>query len=131
MRLTSGSYIDFKVSRAGLDYLRNQVSVGILDTSVVIDSDDPPIAPELYDEVVTGLRLAPTKTKADRRKARLQQVEAALGPVPLDRNPELLREPAGNARSEAGFIKNRFPMVADQCQVAIVDGLDRKLRWYR
>lgn len=131
MGLISGSYIDFKVSRVGLDYLRNQVSVGILGTSVVIDLDDPPVALELYDEVVTGLHMVPTKTEVGRCKARSQQVEATLGLAPLDRNAELLRQPAGSARSEAGFIKNRFPMVADQCQVAIVDGLDHKLGWYR
>lgn len=67
---------------------------GLLDTSVVIDWDDPAVARELPDEfaismitaaeLTAGPHLAKTPEEAARRQSRLQEVEAQLDPLPLD-----------------------------------------------
>jgi predicted nucleic acid-binding protein len=67
---------------------------GLLDTSVVIDWDDPTVAAALPEEVAVsaitlaemaaGPHLAPSGSEAARRQARLQQVEAMFEPLPFD-----------------------------------------------
>ena len=67
---------------------------GLLDTSVVIDWDDPAVAAALPDEaavsaitlaeLAAGPHLASTGNEGARRQARLQQVEAAFEPLPFD-----------------------------------------------
>ena len=67
---------------------------GLLDTSVVIDWDDPTVAAALPDaaavsaitlaELAAGPHLASTGAERSRRQARLQQVEAAFEPLPFD-----------------------------------------------
>jgi predicted nucleic acid-binding protein len=76
------------------------MSIGLLDTSVVIDWDHPDVATTLPDEsaicVITlaeltaGPHLASTGEERARRQARLQQVEATFEAIPFD---------AGAARS--------------------------------
>lgn len=70
------------------------MTVGLLDTSVVIDWHDPGVVAALPDEmaisVITaaelaaGPHLAATPAEAARRQARLQEVEALLEPLRLD-----------------------------------------------
>lgn len=70
------------------------MAAGLLDTSVVIDWDDPAVAAALPDEaavsaitlaeLAAGPHLAATGTESARRQARLQQVEAAFEPLPFD-----------------------------------------------
>lgn len=70
------------------------MSVGLLDTSIVIDWDNPAVAAALPDEaavstitlaeLAAGPHLAATATEAARRQARLQQVEASFEPLPFD-----------------------------------------------
>jgi predicted nucleic acid-binding protein len=67
---------------------------GLLDTSVVIDWDDPTVAGSLPEEVAVcavtlaelaaGPHLASSGSESARRQARLQQVEAAFEPLPFD-----------------------------------------------
>lgn len=67
---------------------------GLLDTSVVIDWDDPSVAGALPEEsaisavtlaeLAAGPHLAADATERARRQARLQQVEALFDPLPLD-----------------------------------------------
>jgi len=67
---------------------------GLLDTSVVIDWDDPTVAAALPEEaavsaitlaeMAAGPHLAPSGSEAARRQARLQQVEAMFEPLPFD-----------------------------------------------
>ena len=67
---------------------------GLLDTSVVIDWDDPTVAAALPDEVAVsaitlaelaaGPHLATSRSEGARRQARLQQVEAIFEPLPFD-----------------------------------------------
>lgn len=67
---------------------------GLLDTSVVIDWDNPAVAAALPDEaavstitlaeLAAGPHLAATAAESARRQARLQQVEAAFEPLPFD-----------------------------------------------
>jgi predicted nucleic acid-binding protein len=67
---------------------------GLLDTSVVIDWDDPAVLTALPDEVAVsaitfaelaaGPSLASSRTEGARRQARLQQVEATFEPLPFD-----------------------------------------------
>ncbi|HEX5247519.1 MAG TPA: type II toxin-antitoxin system VapC family toxin [Gaiellaceae bacterium] len=67
---------------------------GLLDTSVVIDWDNPAVAAALPDEsavsaitlaeLAAGPHLAATAAEGARRQARLQQVEAAFEPLPFD-----------------------------------------------
>jgi predicted nucleic acid-binding protein len=67
---------------------------GLLDTSVVVDWDDPTVAAALPDEVAVcaitlaelaaGPHLARSKSEGARRQARLQQVEATFEPLPFD-----------------------------------------------
>lgn len=76
------------------------MSAGLLDTSVVIDLDDPVVGAGLPEEVAlstitlaelaAGPHLAATPREAARRQARLQQVEATF---------ELLAFDAAAARS--------------------------------
>jgi hypothetical protein len=70
------------------------MSTGLLDTSVVIDWDDPSVAAALPDEaavsaitlaeLTAGPRLALTSAEGARRQTRLQQVEATFDPIPFD-----------------------------------------------
>ena len=67
---------------------------GLLDTSVVIDWDDPAIANRLPDEIAissitvaelaAGTHLATDVGRRAGRQARLQQVESLLEPLPFD-----------------------------------------------
>lgn len=70
------------------------MSVGLLDTSVVIDWDDPAVAAALPDEaaicaitlaeLTAGPHLASTVEERARRQARLQQVEATFDALAFD-----------------------------------------------
>ena len=70
------------------------ISAGLLDTSVVIDWDDPTVTGALPEEVAVcaitlaelaaGPHLATSSAERARRQARLQQLEAAFEPVPFD-----------------------------------------------
>jgi len=70
------------------------MAAGLLDTSVVIDWDNPAVAAALPDEaavsaitlaeLAAGPHLAATGAEGARRQARLQQVEAAFEPLPFD-----------------------------------------------
>jgi predicted nucleic acid-binding protein len=70
------------------------MSAGLLDTSVVIDWDEPSVSAALPEEasvcVITlaelaaGPHLASTASEGARRQARLQQVEATFEPLVLD-----------------------------------------------
>jgi predicted nucleic acid-binding protein len=70
------------------------VAAGLLDTSVLIDWDNPAVAAALPDEaavsaitlaeLAAGPHLAATGAESARRQARLQQVEAAFEPLPFD-----------------------------------------------
>ena len=70
------------------------MSAGMLDTSVVIDWDDPVVAAALPDEsaisavtmaeLAAGPILAASPLEGARRQFRLQQVEAAFEPIPFD-----------------------------------------------
>lgn len=67
---------------------------GLLDTSVVIDWDDPAVSAVLPDqsaisaltlaELAAGPHVAASTVERARRQARLQQVEAAFDPIPFD-----------------------------------------------
>lgn len=67
---------------------------GLLDTSVVIDWDDPTVTGALPEEIVVcavtlaelaaGPHLATSSSERARRQARLQQLEAAFEPIPFD-----------------------------------------------
>jgi predicted nucleic acid-binding protein len=67
---------------------------GLLDTSVLIDWDDPVVAAGLPEEsaictvtlaeLAAGPHLTTDPTERARRQARLQQVEALFDPLPLD-----------------------------------------------
>ena len=67
---------------------------GLLDTSVVIDWDDPAVASALPEQVAVcaitlaelaaGPHLAASSSEGARRQVRLQQVEAAFEPLPFD-----------------------------------------------
>lgn len=70
------------------------MAAGLLDTSVLIDWDNPAVAAALPDEaavsaitlaeLAAGPHLAATGAESARRQARLQQVEAAFDPLPFD-----------------------------------------------
>lgn len=70
------------------------MTTGLLDTSVVIDWNDPVVLAGLPDEVAisaitlaelaAGPHLAATGSEAAGRQARLQQVEATFAPIPFD-----------------------------------------------
>lgn len=67
---------------------------GLVDTSVIIDWDDPTVAAALPEEVAVcaitlaelaaGPHLATSSSERARRQARLQQVEATFEPLPFD-----------------------------------------------
>jgi hypothetical protein len=67
---------------------------GLLDTSVVIDWDEPSVAAALPEEssvcaitlaeLAAGPHLASTAVEGARRQARLQQVEATFEPLAFD-----------------------------------------------
>ena len=67
---------------------------GLLDTSVVIDWDDPAVASALPEQVAVcaitlaelaaGPHVATSSSEGARRQVRLQQVEAAFEPLPFD-----------------------------------------------
>jgi predicted nucleic acid-binding protein len=70
------------------------MTAGLLDTSVVIDWDDPAVARTLPDEaavcaitlaeLAAGPHIATSSSEAARRQARLQQLEATFEPLPFD-----------------------------------------------
>lgn len=70
------------------------MSKGLLDTSVLIDWDDPDVAAALPDEaavcaitlaeLTAGPHLASTSGESARRQARLQQIEGTFDPIPFD-----------------------------------------------
>ena len=70
------------------------MSVGLLDTSVVIDWDDPALSTALPDEaaisavtlaeLTAGPHLASSSDERARRQARLQQVEATFDAIAFD-----------------------------------------------
>src|SRR4051794_37757776 len=70
------------------------MSTGLLDTSVLIDWDDPAVMAGLPDEsavsavtmaeLAAGPHLATDQNERARRQARLQQVEALFYPLALD-----------------------------------------------
>jgi predicted nucleic acid-binding protein len=70
------------------------MSVGLLDTSVVIDWDDAAVAAALPDqaaicaitlaELAAGPHLASSGDERARRQVRLQQVEATFGAIAFD-----------------------------------------------
>jgi predicted nucleic acid-binding protein len=70
------------------------MSAGLLDTSVVIDWDEPSVAAALPEEssvctitlaeLAAGPHLASTGAEGARRQARLQQVEATFEPLAFD-----------------------------------------------
>ncbi|MGZ5213901.1 MAG: PIN domain-containing protein [Actinomycetota bacterium] len=70
------------------------MSAGLLDTSVVIDWDEPGVTAALPDEssicaitlaeLAAGPHLASTGAEGARRQARLQQVEATFEPLAFD-----------------------------------------------
>jgi hypothetical protein len=70
------------------------MSSGLLDTSVVIDWDEPSVAAALPDEssvcaitlaeLAAGPHLASSAAENARRQARLQQVEATFEPLAFD-----------------------------------------------
>jgi len=70
------------------------MSVGLLDTSVVVDWDDPAVAAALPDEaaisaitlaeLTAGPHLASTVEERARRQVRLQQVEATFDALAFD-----------------------------------------------
>jgi len=70
------------------------MTTGLLDTSVIIDWDNPRVAAALPDEaaisamtlaeLAAGPHLASTSAEGARRQARLQQVEATFEPLPFD-----------------------------------------------
>ncbi|MHB8719307.1 MAG: PIN domain-containing protein [Candidatus Dormibacteria bacterium] len=71
------------------------MSSGLLDTSVIIDWDDPAVVSALPDDVAistislaelaAGPHLALDAIERARRQARLQEVESLFDPVPFDR----------------------------------------------
>ncbi len=70
------------------------MTAGLLDTSVVIDWDDPSVQSALPEEIAVsaitlaelaaGPILASTVTEQSIRQARLQQTEATFEPIPFD-----------------------------------------------
>ena len=70
------------------------MSAGLLDTSVVIDWDDPEVVAMLPDdiavsaitlaELTAGPHVAKTGPERARLQSRLQQIEATLDPIPFD-----------------------------------------------
>lgn len=70
------------------------MSTGLLDTSVVIDWDDPEVGAALPDEaaicaitlaeLTAGPHLSPTGAEAARRQVRIQQLEATFEAIPFD-----------------------------------------------
>ncbi len=70
------------------------MSVGLLDTSVIIDWDDPSVVDALPDEsaisaitfaeLSAGPSLSADVLEGLRRQIRLQQVEASFEPIPFD-----------------------------------------------
>lgn len=70
------------------------MTVGLLDTSVVIDWHDPAVADKLPNEMAisaitaaelaAGPVLASTPVEAAKRQSRLQEVESLLEPIPFD-----------------------------------------------
>jgi predicted nucleic acid-binding protein len=70
------------------------MAAGLLDTSVIIDWDDPVVSDALPEEsalsavslaeLAAGPHLTSDPAERARRQARLQQVEALFDPLPLD-----------------------------------------------
>lgn len=123
---------------------------GLLDTSVVIDLDDPDVLSALPDEsaictvtmaeLAAGPHLATDTVERAKRQARLQQVEATFDPIPLDAAAarsfgQLVAEIAGSGRSHRKrFADLAIAAVAHSQGLALFtrnasdfDGLDRLL----
>ena len=70
------------------------MATGLLDTSVVIDWDDPAVQRALPDEIAVstitlaelaaGPHLASTIAERSKRQVRLQQIEATFDPIPFN-----------------------------------------------
>ena len=70
------------------------MAIGLLDTSVVIDWDDPAVQRALPEEIAVsaitlaelaaGPHLASTIAERSKRQVRLQQIEATFDPIPFD-----------------------------------------------
>ena len=70
------------------------MAIGLLDTSVVIDWDDPAVQRALPEkiavsaitlaELAAGPHLASTIAERSKRQVRLQQIEATFDPIPFD-----------------------------------------------
>ena len=70
------------------------MATGLLDTSVVIDLDDPAVQRALPEEIAVsaitlaelaaGPHLASTIAERSKRQVRLQQLEATFDPIPFD-----------------------------------------------
>lgn len=70
------------------------MATGLLDTSVVIDWDDPAVQRALPEEIAVsaitfaelaaGPHLASTIAERSKRQVRLQQIEATFDPIPFD-----------------------------------------------
>jgi len=73
------------------------MTIGLLDTSVVVDWHDPVVVGALPDqmaisaitaaELAAGPHLAATPAETAKRQARLQEVEAKLAPLGFDGAP--------------------------------------------
>ncbi|HEX6761390.1 MAG TPA: type II toxin-antitoxin system VapC family toxin [Gaiellaceae bacterium] len=97
------------------------MAAGLLDTSVLIDWDDPAVAAGLPDEsavsaislaeLAAGPHLAATLAESARRQARLQQVEAAFDPLSFDAEAARSYGQIVAANAEAG--RSHRPRVAD------------------
>ncbi len=71
------------------------MAAGLMDTSVVVDWDDPGVVEALSDDVAictitmaelaAGPHLAADSTERARRQARLQQAESLFDPIDFDR----------------------------------------------
>ena len=70
------------------------MSTGLLDTSVVVDWDNPDVVSALPDEaavcaitlaeLTAGPHVASSAAESARRQVRLQQIEATFEPIPFD-----------------------------------------------
>ena len=97
------------------------MSVGLLDTSVIIDWDDQAVLSALPDEsavsaitlaeLAAGPHLAVTGLEGARRQARLQQVEATFEPLAFDASAARSYGQIVAAIAEVG--RSHRPRVAD------------------
>ena len=97
------------------------MAAGLLDTSVVIDWEDPTVMAALPEEIAVcaitlaelaaGPHLATSSLESGRRQARLQQVEATFEPLPFDATAARSYGQIVAAVAEAG--RSHRPRVAD------------------